>query len=126
MAEEDWTFINQFRNNDDMTPEDVIDLEVAMMRILNGMDIDKHSKDLGYSVRFPRYNKNFPGLTDKQELEALRKHYWARSRQVRDLEKIIREKERIIQKNCDHEWEKDWESRDHRSRYDCKKCGAYR
>ena len=126
MAEEDWTFINQFRNNNDMTPEDVIDVEFAMNRILKQMNIDKHSKDLGYSARFPRYNRNFPGLSDKQELEALRKHYWGRWRQVQNLEKIIREKERIIQKNCDHVWEKDWESRDHRSRYDCKKCGAYR
>ena len=95
MAEEDWTFINQFHNNDEMTPEDVIDLEVAMMRILNEMDIDKHSKDLGYSKRFPRYNRNFPGLTDKQELEALRKHYWARSRQVQNASQAERRRQQI-------------------------------
>jgi hypothetical protein len=126
MSDEDWTFINQFRNNDETTPKDVMDMEIAMMRILNHFNIDQHSKDLGYSLRFPRYNTNFPGLTPKKELKALRQHYWARLRQVQNLEKIIKKKKSFIQKNCDHKWEKDLDARDHRSRYDCKKCGAYR
>lgn len=121
-----WNTIDLFRCIESPEPHDIIDLDKAMMKVLASLQCEKHSEDCGYSIRFPRYKTKYPDFSVKEEISALEQHYWARERQLRKLEHIIKEKKRVLQKNCDHEWERDWNDRGHRSHHECKKCGAYR
>ncbi len=125
-TQEAWKFVHEFRDLVEPDSQDIVNLEIYMHQILNAVDIESHSKDLGYSARFPRFSEHYPDLTPKKELEVLRAHYWGRKKEVERLQTLIREKERNIQRNCVHEWERDWSDRGHRSHHDCKKCGAYR
>lgn len=123
----DWSYIDHFRTLANPEPGDIITLESALNNVLNTLDSNAIHIQAGYSKRWPRY------LTDIEEdddhskiIDELRKHYWVRERQQKKLTSIIQKREKILQKNCEHVWEKDCDSRDHRSHYDCKKCGAYR
>ena len=121
---EAWHTVDLFRCIENPEPQDIIELDFAMMQILTDLDCEKHSTDLGYSHRFPRYQLKY--VNAKKEIRTLEKHYWARERQLRKLERLIKERKKVLQSNCEHKWERDWEDRGHRSHYDCKKCGAYR
>ena len=121
-----WQTVDLFRCIECPEPQDIIELDIAMMQILDDLDCEKHSAGLGYSRRFPRFQQKYVHKTGKQEINILEKHYWDRLRQLRNLEHLIREKKRVLQTYCEHDWERDWEDRGHRSRYECKKCGAYR
>jgi hypothetical protein len=121
---EAWHTVDLFRCIENPEPQDIIELDFAMMQILADLDCEKHSTDLGYSRRFPRYQLKY--VNAKKEIRTLEKHYWARERQLRKLERLIKERKKVLQSNCEHKWERDWEDRGHRSHYDCKKCGAYR
>ena len=123
---EAWNTIDLFRCIESPEPHDIVDLDIAKMQVLASLQCEKHSEDCGYSVRFPRYQTKYPDFSAKDEIRALEQHFWVRERQLRKLERTIKEKKRVLQKNCDHEWERDWNDRGHRSHYDCKKCGAYR
>ena len=123
---EAWQTVDLFRRIESPEPQDVVELDIAMMQILAGLDCEKHSTDLGYSQRFPRFELKYVDMGAKEEIKALEKHFWARERQLRKLERIIHTKKRVLQKTCVHEWERDWDDRGHRSHHDCKKCGAYR
>lgn len=103
------------------TPFDVIELEHAMLIFLHLADTEKIHKDAGYSQRLPRYS-----LYQQQSLQHLRKHQQARVHQVNALKTRIRQVEENVQRTCEHVWEKDWNNRDDRSHYDCKKCGKFR
>ena len=46
--------------------------------------------------------------------------------EVRKLRKILEQRRRDKQLNCEHVWEKDMSARGGRSHYDCAKCGLYR
>jgi phosphoribulokinase len=123
----DWSYIDHFRTLKSPQPADVIALESALEKILNDLDSNAVHIESGYSKKFPRYITDIEVRDDHSNVvKHLRKHYWARYNQLQNLDQQIKKREQIIKSTCDHAWEKDWESRDHRSRYDCKKCGAYR
>jgi len=123
----DWSYIDHFRTLGNPEPGDIITLESALNNVLNTLDSNAVHIQAGYSKRWPRYLTDIEDDDDHSKiLDELRKHYWVREKQQKKLTSIIQKREKILQKNCEHVWEKDWESRDHRSHYDCKKCGAYR
>ena len=93
---------------------------------MNGLETEAVHIQAGYSKRWPRYITDIEDDDNHSKiLDKLRKHYWAREKQQQQLNSIIKKRENILQKSCEHVWEKDWDSRE-RSHYDCKKCGAYR
>ena len=55
-------------------------------------------------------------IAEKREL------MWSYSRQINMLQKDVNEMNIMLYKTCDHEWERDWEDRDERSRWGCKHC----
>lgn len=113
-----WQTILDLKNTNN---PNVIELEQAMMVYLHHMNTEQIHKDAGYSTRLPRYN-----LYQQQSLQHLMEHQQARIHQVNALKKRIRQVEEDIQRTCEHVWEKDWNNRDDRSHYDCKKCGKFR
>ena len=122
-----WESVEYFKSLESPSPSDIIELERSFISILNGLESNRCHIESGYSETFPRYVCEFSEDDDHQKItKELRRHYWARYKQLQDLDRQIKKRDKIIQKTCEHVWEKDWESRDHRSRYDCKKCGAYR
>lgn len=122
-----WESVEYFKSLESPSPSDIIELERSFNSILNGLESNRCHIEAGYSETFPRYVCEFSEDDDHQKItKELRRHYWARYKQLQDLDRQIKKRDKIIQKTCEHVWEKDWESRDHRSRYDCKKCGAYR
>lgn len=123
---EDWKTVDAFRALTDPEPEDIVELDIAMMRILRHFKSDRHCRAAGYSVRFPRFQQTYPDRAPEEELKILREHYWPRDRQLRKLQLLVSEKERAIERSCSHEWERDFTSHDHRSRYCCLKCGSSR
>lgn len=58
----------------------------------------------------------FNTIAEKREL------MWGFSRKITLLEEEIRKMRKILYKTCEHEWERDWEDRDERSRWVCKHC----
>ena len=121
-----WDRILTFRSLKTPTPEQVVALDHASTIVLRHHKIEEHCKTLGYSRQFHRYNDNYDYLTPKEELKMLSEHYWARSCQLDELKVLMNKKKKAVQKGCEHNWERDWEDRGHRSHWDCKKCGAYR
>ena len=121
-----WETVLNFRKLSEPTADDVMRLECAFMNILGENDSNRHHAAAGYSKNFGRFLVEFAEPTNKQILADLRKHYWQVWKQQQLLENIIREREKAIQAICNHVWERDWESRDHRSHYECKLCGKFR
>lgn len=121
-----WAAVDAFRNIKEPSTADIVRLEWSMVQILEDHDVERHCLAAGLSRQFHRYRTDHPNMTPKRELKHLRRHYWARSRQMETLKRTIENKESAIQKTCDHVWERDLDDRDHRSHYDCNKCGAYR
>lgn len=58
-----------------------------------------------------------------KQLEKVRIFY---SIELLKLEKVLKKKRRMKEKNCQHVWVKDMSARAGRSHYDCKNCGLYR
>lgn len=123
---EQWEIVDMFRALDSPSPQQVVDVDIAMMRILTLCDTETHNKACGNSVRFPRYQNCYTNMTPAEELKVLREHYWARHRQLESLRKLIDTKRDAIEKSCTHLWERDLDDRGHRSHYTCARCGAYR
>ncbi len=121
-----WSTIDEFRTLNNPDKSDVVELDIAMMIVLRSLDTESAAAEAGHSKRFPRYQQKYPDRTPKEELRILRQHYSARHRDLQNLERVIERRQIEIERTCDHEWEMDLSARDHRSRYDCKKCGAYR
>jgi len=123
---EAWATVDAFRQMKTPSGGDIVRLERCMVDILQHHDVERHCLADGLSQQFHRYRTENNDMAPKKELKHLRLHYWARSRQLRALKRVIDKKETAIQKTCKHKWERDWEDRDHRSHWECKKCGAYR
>ena len=125
--ESHWQTINNFQKLlSEKGNDDLFELESAFMALLQHLNINDLQKSAGYSQTFPRYITDATLVPTPQKLEELKRHYWVRQKQLSDLERQIKQRTDSIQEKCEHEWEKDYESRDNRSRYDCKICGAYR
>jgi hypothetical protein len=122
-----WSKVQEFQNLETTTPSDVVRLEKAFNDILNSLDSNQCHMEAGYSESFPRYMCEISEDDDHKKItKRLRRHYWARYKQLEALDRQIKTREDKLRVVCEHVWEKDYESRDHRSRYDCRKCGAYR
>lgn len=121
-----WETVLNFRKLSEPTTDDVIRLECAFMNILKDNNSNSHHVTAGYSKNFGRFLVELCEPTNKQMLGELRQHYWLVWNQQKRLENIIKKREEAIQAVCQHVWEKDWDSRDHRSHYECKLCGKYR
>ena len=121
-----WDVVAAFAKKTAPTIEDYIALDNALDDIRLNTNMEKHLVPIGYSQKFCRYRCNYEGCDKKDILDHLKKHYHLRQRQMRGLRNIIDETERQVQKECIHAWERDFEARDHRSRYMCALCGAYR
>jgi len=118
-----WEIITRFKELSAPSNDEVRTFEVACLAILNANNSNSVHVSEGYSETLPRY-KTTP-IECKKTLKQLKKHLWTRQKQLIELERIVKRVESAVQKSCEHEWVKDWESR-HRSHYDCAKCGAYR
>lgn len=46
--------------------------------------------------------------------------------ELRKLEKVLQQRKKNKQANCEHKWVKDLSARGGRSHYDCSLCGLYR
>lgn len=121
-----WEVVLAFRSKPSPSAPDFLELDKAMDVIRRETNMETHLVNLGYSQQFCRFKSTYDGFSDKETLQHLKRHCTVRARQVGLLRRRIEELERSIQKECQHTWEKDWEARDHRSRYYCPSCGAYR
>jgi|TARA_B110000971_G_C20039658_1_gene516914 hypothetical protein len=121
-----WATVDAFRKITEPSSADIVRLEWCMVQILEHQDVERHCLADGLSQQFHRYRTDNGDMAPKKELKHLRRHYWSRSRQLETLKRTMDKKESAIQKTCDHVWERDLDDRDHRSHYDCNKCGAYR
>lgn len=124
--EECWQIINVFQSSGTSCDKNFVELESAFTGIREYLNLNELQKGAGYSKTFSRYVTDATVAPTKKTLKELRRHYWARHKQLLKLERQIKEREGKIRAKCEHVWEKDYESRDHRSHYDCRKCGAYR
>ena len=124
--EDSWSYIENFRQHDVPSADDIVHLDIAMMAVLGPLDVETHCSRLGYSARFPRYQQAYPEMTPAEEIKALETHWRARVEDVRQLEALIDSKKREHRRNCTHEWSCDTEARSCRSRYICTKCGQCR
>ena len=125
-VEDAWKTVNDFQSKGTPSGEDVVELDIAMMIILKHNNAEEHHRRLGYSVRYPRYQKSYPDVTKERELSILREHYWARSGQLSKLNRAIERKQIEFERSCNHKWVYDTEDRDHKSRYVCQFCGCSR
>lgn len=121
-----WDVLSSFRSKQSPTTQDYLELDKAMDDIRRETDMETHLTNMGYSQQFCRFKSTYDDFSDKETLQHLKRHCTVRARQVAFLQGRITELERSVQKECQHTWEKDWEARDHRSRYYCPLCGAYR
>lgn len=101
---------------------DIVQLERMMLNYLDTLESDKCHRELGYGPRLPRFK-----LPETQkEFHEFYDMYLKLRWEVDNLEKIVNEKREEFENKCKHEWEKDWENRDERSRWKCKKCTKFR
>jgi len=101
------------------TPDEVIALELQMLKYLHTLNSVQIHKDAGWSRRPRRWHT-------EMDIDILRKYYWNSCRHCAGLKAIVKQKQTELETNCEHVWEKDWENRDERSRYMCHKCGKSR
>ncbi len=121
-----WDFVLQFQGHSNPTLQDYVALDAAMDTIRAETDMESRLAAAGFSQKFCRFQREYAGFDDKETLHHLKRHYRVRAREAGVLQRWIGDLERKVQKACTHTWEKDWEARDHRSRYTCTTCGAYR
>ena len=121
-----WDIVLQFQCLCHPTLQDYVALDAAMDTIRAETDMESRLTAAGFSQKFCRFQREYAGFDDKETLQHLKRHYRVRAREVACLRGVIEDLERKVQKACTHTWEKDWEARDHRSRYTCTICGAYR
>lgn len=121
-----WETVDAFRANTKPSAEDIVELDISMMQILRQLGSDRHCRDAGLSVRFPRYQSSYPERDAHEEFKILQEHCWARQRDLNRLERLIAEKRDQLERACSHVWERDLTSRDHHSTYICRICGAFR
>ena len=121
-----WDIVLQFQGLSNPTLQDYEAMDAAMDLIRDETDMELQLTAAGFSQKFSRFRREYDGVSDKETLRHLRRHLKVRAREIACLQGWIEELERKVQKKCTHTWEKDWEARDHRSRYTCTQCGAYR
>ncbi len=125
-VKDEWQTLNEFQSMVNPTGDQIMGVDIAMMLILKSHCVEKHAKNVGYSVRYPRYQNSYPGRSPQEELSILQDHYRERCRDLSKLKRLIEEKQRAIERACAHKWQYDETSRDHRSRYVCMICGTDR
>jgi hypothetical protein len=106
------------------TNENIVQMECHMYRYLKQLKTDQAHTEMGYSQRLPRFK--IKGNTTKETLRHLEKYYWALYRRANSAKKMCDMTRDCMEKECEHEWEKDWSNRDERSRYQCKHCNKGR
>ena len=121
-----WDFVLAFPSIQTPSLCDYVRLDESMDNIRTETDMESRLVPAGYSQQFCRFKCDYDACTDRETLNHLKKHYNVRQRQLKKLQRLIADKEIKIQNTCKHKWERDWEARDHRSRYMCTMCGAYR
>ena len=61
-----------------------------------------------------------------EELSDFRQYYLLLRWELEKMEEILREKRMEFENKCTHNWVKDWDNRDERSRWKCTKCTKFR
>ena len=61
-----------------------------------------------------------------EELSDFRQYYLLLRWELEKMEEILREKRMELESKCDHNWVRDWDNRDERSRWKCTKCTKFR
>lgn len=111
----------------ELTDSDMVDLELCLLKRLDDAGCQQAFQRLGFSKRLMRFHlEHNGGTTPTTEWQILQSFHGNYSRYARKLEYMLRHQREAVQRQCEHGWEYDRSSRDHRSRYVCKKCGAYR
>jgi len=61
-----------------------------------------------------------------EELVAFGQYYLLLRWELDKMKEILQEKRVEFENKCDHDWVKDWDNRDERSRWKCTKCTKFR
>jgi len=62
----------------------------------------------------------------KEYYEQVTKTYWQRYRELQELERAMAKARTEMETACKHDWVRDWEDRDERSRWICRHCNKSR
>ena len=58
----------------------------------------------------------------KEHYEQVTQTYWQRYRELHELERTMNKARVEMEAACEHDWVRDWEDRDERSRWICSHC----
>jgi len=58
----------------------------------------------------------------KEHYDKLCETYWQRYRELNELERDMNKLRAHMEAACEHDWIRDWEDRDERSRWICRHC----
>lgn len=110
-----------------LSDADMIELESLLLERLDKSGCQQAHQRVGYAKRLMRYHLEHNGGSTLQQqweiLLSLQQNYNAHARR---LAYMTEKKKEEMQRHCTHNWQYDECSRDHRSRYVCVQCGAYR
>jgi len=81
----------------------------------NKMDESEQCRHIQYKI--PKTN---------EELVAFDQYYLLLRWELDKMKEILQEKRVEFENKCDHDWVKDWDNRDERSRWKCTKCTKFR
>ena len=130
--QEHWQIVSNFKNAGSAVALDldkVLDLEFAMLSILEQLNVETHNMNAGFSRRVPRYSlrTSFESSDQptKERLEKLQQQWWIREMQQQALKELIKKEEQAVQQTCQHYWVSDSDGYG-RSRYSCEFCNQLR
>lgn len=111
----------------ELSDSDMVHLESVLLKRLDDAGSQQAYGRLGFSKRLMRFHlEHNGGTTPTIEWQILRSFHGNYSIYTNKLERMLSRQHDTMQRQCEHEWEYDASSRDHRSRYTCTQCGAYR
>ena len=101
---------------------DVVTLEKMMNNYLDTLNSDQVHAEMDYGPRFRRYK--IPQTNE--EFKQFHQYYLCLRWELDKMEEILQEKRTEFENKCTHNWVKDWDNRDERSRWKCTKCTKFR
>ena len=89
-------------------------------------ELDTLNSDQMYSDQRERGHLQYKIPKTNEEFKQFRQYYLLLRWELDKMEKILHEKRVEFEKACGHDWVKDWDNRDERSRWKCTKCTKFR
>ena len=111
----------------ELSDSDMMDLEFALLKRIDEAGAQQAFERVGYSKRLMRFHlQHNGGGTPETEWKILLGFQENYSMYTNRLAIMANRQRDLMQQECVHVWEYDDCSRDHRSHYVCRKCGAFR